>query len=107
MQALSITPGRAGTLELGTVTEPPPEEGAVLVRTLAVGVCGTDRELIAGDFGEAPVGEARLIVGHESLGRVVEAPAGSGFSVGDTVCGIVRHPDPVPCAHCALGEWDM
>src|SRR5438034_763088 len=31
----------------------------------------------------------------------------TGFAIGDVVVGIVRHPDPVPCIHCALGEWDM
>ena len=107
MHALTIAPGRAETLRLDDIPEPPPEAGAVLVRTLAVGVCGTDRELIEGEYGEAPPGEARLVLGHESLGRVVEAPGESGLAVGDMVCGIVRHPDPVPCANCALGEWDM
>jgi threonine dehydrogenase-like Zn-dependent dehydrogenase len=48
-----------------------------------------------------------LILGHESLGRVVEAPSGSGFNPGDLVVGIVRHPDPVPCPACGAGEWDM
>ena len=48
-----------------------------------------------------------MVIGHESLGEVLEAPAGSGFGAGDRVVGIVRHPDPVPCAYCALGEWDM
>ena len=107
MQAVTIAPGRAGTLRVDTVEEPAAAEGPVLVRTLAVGVCGTDRELIDGEYGKAPAGEERLVLGHESLGRVVDAPAGSGLSVGDTVVGIVRHPDPVPCMHCALGEWDM
>ena len=45
--------------------------------------------------------------GHESLGRVEEAPAGSGVALGDHVVGIVRRPDPVPCPACAVGEWDM
>ena len=107
MQAVTIAPGRAGTLRVDTVEEPSAAEGPVLVRTLAVGVCGTDRELIDGEYGKAPAGEERLVLGHESLGRVVEAPAASGLSIGDTVVGIVRHPDPVPCMHCALGEWDM
>src|SRR5690606_34169845 len=49
----------------------------------------------------------RLVLGHESLGRVLEAPAGSGFAPGDVVAGIVRHPDPIPCPNCAVGEWDM
>ena len=107
MQALTIAPGRAGTLRLDVLEEPAPDQGPVLVRTLAVGICGTDRELIQGEYGKAPPGEERLVLGHESLGRVIEAPAGSGLSIGDTVVGIVRHPDPVPCMHCALGEWDM
>jgi len=107
MRALSIIPGRPGSLQLGEVEEPAPRQGAVLVRTLAIGICGTDHELIDGQYGEAPEGEERLVLGHESLGRVVESPPQSGFAVGDTVVGIVRHPDPVPCINCALGEWDM
>jgi threonine dehydrogenase-like Zn-dependent dehydrogenase len=79
----------------------------VLVETIAVGVCGTDREIAQGEYGEAPPGAERLIIGHESLGRVVDAPAGAGFEPGDHVVGIVRRPDPVPCAACAVGEWDM
>jgi threonine dehydrogenase-like Zn-dependent dehydrogenase len=107
MQAVTIAPGRAGPPRLEEVAEPPAAQGAILVRTLAIGVCGTDRELIDGEYGAAPAGEERLVLGHESLGRVLDAPAGSGFATGDMVCGIVRHPDPVPCANCALGEWDM
>src|SRR5919204_584312 len=49
----------------------------------------------------------RRIVGHENLGRVIESPPDSGLSAGDLVVGIVRRPDPVPCAACAAGEWDM
>jgi threonine dehydrogenase-like Zn-dependent dehydrogenase len=79
----------------------------VLVRTLALGVCGTDREILAAEYGAAPPGEDRLILGHESLGEVVEAPADSGLRPGDIVVGIVRRPDPVPCPACAAGEWDM
>jgi threonine dehydrogenase-like Zn-dependent dehydrogenase len=107
MRALTIIPGRAGTLRLDSLDEPSSQQGAVLVRTLAVGVCGTDRELIEGQFGEAPPGQERLVLGHESLGRVVEAPPHSGLGIGDMVVGIVRHPDPLPCVNCALGEWDM
>jgi glucose 1-dehydrogenase len=78
-----------------------------LVETLAVGICSTDLEIVAGAYGEAPPGKERLILGHESLGRVREAPAGSGLKPGDLVVGIVRRPDPVPCPNCAAGEWDM
>src|SRR5262249_25035055 len=86
---------------------PPPSDGAILVRTLALGVCGTDREIIAGEYGDAPPGERTLVLGHDSLGRVEEAPAHSGCAPGDLAVGIVRRPDPVPCAPCAVGEWDM
>lgn len=81
--------------------------GDVLVDGVAVGVCGTDHELSQGDYGWAPEGSERLILGHESLGRVREAPDGSGFAAGDLIVGVVRMPDPKPCGACAHGEWDM
>jgi glucose 1-dehydrogenase len=77
------------------------------VRTLAMGVCGTDANIIEAKYGSAPPGAPRLILGHESLGEVVEAPEGSGLRPGQFVAGIVRRPDPVPCESCAHGEWDM
>ena len=107
MRAVTLAPGQAQSLDLEETEEPKPQQGSVLVRTLVVGVCGTDRELVEGAYGEAVPGRERLILGHESLGRVSSAPADSGFAIGDLVVGIVRHPDPVPCLNCALGEWDM
>ena len=47
------------------------------------------------------------MLGHESLGRVVDPGPASGLKPGDLVVGIVRRPDPVPCPNCAVGEWDM
>ncbi|GAB7040726.1 glucose 1-dehydrogenase [Catenuloplanes niger JCM 9533] len=106
MRGLTITPGTAGSLRLAEdLPEPPDDEGQVLVEAVAVGVCGTDREIIDGDYGEAP-GDGELVIGHESLGRVLADPTGT-FEAGDLVAGIVRHPDPVPCPNCAAGEWDM
>jgi threonine dehydrogenase-like Zn-dependent dehydrogenase len=89
------------------VPEPPLDDGSLLVETLAIGVCGTDLEIVAGAYGWAPADRDRLIIGHESIGRVLDAPADSGFARGDLVVGIVRRPDPVPCAYCRVGEWDM
>src|SRR6478735_8120158 len=82
-------------------------QGPVLVEGLAVGLCGTDTEIIAAEYGEAPPGQDYLVLGHENLGRVREAPQGSGLAEGDLVVGIVRRPDPEPCKACAGGEWDM
>lgn len=70
-------------------------------------MCGTDLEIINGDYRWAPPGEARLAIGHESLGEVLQAPDGRDLAEGDLVVGIVRRPDPVPCSNCAVDEWDM
>ncbi|MBV8032176.1 MAG: glucose 1-dehydrogenase [Betaproteobacteria bacterium] len=107
MRAITIVPRKPGSLRLDDIPDPAPAAGDVLVRAVAVGICGTDRELVEGVYGEAPAGLERLVLGHESLGRVLEAPAESGFARDDLVVGVVRTADPVPCAHCAAGEWDM
>ncbi len=107
MQALRVTPKQANSARLDEIALPDPREGAILARTLAVGVCGTDREIIEGAYGEAAEGEQRLTIGHESLGQVETAPHDSAFKKGDLIVGIVRRPDPVPCVACAQGEWDM
>lgn len=107
MRALTVVPRHPQTLALTQVEEPVAGEHLIVARTLAIGVCGTDREIVAGHYGEAPQGADRLIVGHESLAEVVSAPAGSDLSRGDLIVGIVRRPDPIPCVNCAAGEWDM
>lgn len=107
MRALTVVPGRPGTLDVTDVAEPVRGPDELLVDGVAVGVCGTDREIADGEYGAAPPGHERLVIGHESLGRVRAAPDGSGFSPGDLVVGVVRRPDPVPCGACAHGEWDM
>lgn len=107
MQALTLIPGRKDSLGLQEVPEPDEKGGSVLVDALTVGLCGTDVEIVDAEYGEAPSGQDHLVLGHENLGRVRHAPAGSGLSAGDLVVGIVRRPDPVPCEACAAGEWDM
>lgn len=107
MRAITLTPGVPHSARLEDVPDPAEAEGSILVRSIALGVCGTDHEILSGLYGTAPPGEQRLILGHESLGEVLEAPARTGFRAGDRVVGIVRRPDPVPCTACASGEWDM
>jgi len=107
MQALVVTPGTADSLELVDLPEPPESEGPVLVESLMVGLCGTDAEIVDGLYGTPPPGQDHLVLGHENLGRVRQAPAETGLSEGDLVVGIVRRPDPVPCPACADGQWDM
>ncbi|MDQ4080407.1 MAG: glucose 1-dehydrogenase [Gemmatimonadota bacterium] len=108
MRALTVEPGVADSARLDDVPLPAAHEGEVLVRGLAAGICGTDREITEGKYGKAPSTSDRLILGHESLGRVEEIRgSGTSLKVGDLVVAMVRHPDPVPCANCAAGEWDM
>jgi threonine dehydrogenase-like Zn-dependent dehydrogenase len=107
MRALTVAPGIANSARVEDVPEPLAEDGSVLVRTTAIGVCGTDRDIVCGHYGWAPPGQSRLVIGHESLGVVREAPPQAAVVPGDLVVGIVRRPDPEPCPSCAIGEWDM
>ena len=107
MRAITVLPGIANSARLDDVPEPPLADGAILVRTRALGVCATDREILMGAYGTAPSGQGRLILGHESLGTVESAPSDCELAPGDLVVGIVRRPDPQPCPACAAGEWDM
>jgi threonine dehydrogenase-like Zn-dependent dehydrogenase len=107
MKALSVKPGDPASLGIDDVPLPGTLDGSILARTLAIGICGTDLEIINEGYGEPPEGQERLILGHESLGEVVEAPPESGFLPGQLVVGMVRRPDPEPCIHCSRGEVDM
>ena len=107
MKAITVEPKKPGSARLEEVPEPNMREGSVVVEAIAVGVCGTDIEIAEGKYGWAPAGSPRLVLGHESLGRVIDPGDSSALQKGDLVVGIVRRPDPVPCAHCAVGEWDM
>jgi threonine dehydrogenase-like Zn-dependent dehydrogenase len=107
VKAVTVEPHTPNTARLEDVAEPDPRGGSVLVEAVAVGVCGTDVEIVEGKYGWAPPGKSRLVLGHESLGRVLDPGPGGVFRAGDLVAGIVRRPDPVPCSSCAVGEWDM
>jgi threonine dehydrogenase-like Zn-dependent dehydrogenase len=107
VRALTVIPLKAGSAAVVDMPDPEPGPGELLVDGIAVGVCGTDREIVGGEYGWAPPGSERLILGHESLGRVLEAPTDSGFAAGDLVVGVVRRPDPEPCPACARGEFDF
>jgi threonine dehydrogenase-like Zn-dependent dehydrogenase len=107
MKAITVEPLKPETARLEDIAEPEARGGSVLVEAIAVGVCGTDVEIVEGKYGWAPPGKTRLVLGHESLGRVIDPGQNSSLQQGDLVVGIVRRPDPVPCPNCAVGEWDM
>jgi threonine dehydrogenase-like Zn-dependent dehydrogenase len=107
VRALTVVPLKKDSAQVTEMPDPEPGPGDLLVDGVALGVCGTDIEIVSGEYGWAPPGEERLVLGHESLGRVRQAPDGSDFAAGDLVVGVVRRPDPVPCPSCAQGEFDM
>src|SRR4051794_38358418 len=103
MQALVTVPGTTHSTRVADVPDPRASGDAVLIRTLEVGVCGTDREISEGLFGVAPEGEEELVLGHELLGAV--ARDGHGFARGDLVTATVRRSCG-RCAACAAGAPD-
>src|SRR5688500_17330145 len=107
MQAVVVSPGKAGSGRVEEVPTPEAGPAQALVRTIEVGVCGTDIEILNGEYGESPPGDDYLILGHENFARVVQADDGGALMEGDHVVCVVRRPDPVPCAACAAGEFDM
>jgi threonine dehydrogenase-like Zn-dependent dehydrogenase len=99
MQALVTRPGEAHSTHVEDIPPVDTGEGELLLRTLEVGVCGTDREISEGLFGVPPENEQSLVLGHEAL-AVVERD-GHGFTRGDLVTATVRRS----CGHCmACGE---
>lgn len=104
--AIAIRPLEPESLHLTEIPRGEPGPGQARVRILQVGVCGTDRELIAAHFGRAPAGENALVLGHEMLGRVEEVGPGVGdLQAGEFVSATVRRPDG--CPSCQAGQPDM
>jgi glucose 1-dehydrogenase len=81
----------------------------VKVRSLEVGICGTDREICAFEYGTPPASSPYLVLGHESLGEVVEVGVGvSKVKQGDLVVPSVRRPCMHPhCRPCRTGRQDF
>jgi threonine dehydrogenase-like Zn-dependent dehydrogenase len=99
MQAIAVVPGKANSIHLRNDARRPavadfPEGRGVLVEVIRVGVDGTDREIAYAEFGEAPEGDDHLIIGHESLGRIVEAGSDvpAWATPGSLVVATVRRP---------------
>ena len=82
VKAITVVPHQPESARLEDVPEPDAREGSVLVEAIAVGVCGTDVEIVEGKYGWAPPGQTRLVLGHESLGRVIDPGPSSGLRDG-------------------------
>ncbi|HLA12084.1 MAG TPA: glucose 1-dehydrogenase [Pyrinomonadaceae bacterium] len=97
MKAIAVKPGVPNTVHLTELPTPSvtdvPNGRGVLVRVLRVGVDGTDKEINAAEYGQAPPGYDFLIVGHESFGQVdAVGPNVTEVKPGDYVVATVRRP---------------
>ncbi len=109
MKAAAVYPDKKS---LGVVRDFPEPElkspSQVKIRILNVGVCGTDREIASFLYGAAPEGYEYLVIGHESVGEIVEAGPESGLKAGDVVIPMVRRPCEHPeCVACRAGRSDF
>jgi threonine dehydrogenase-like Zn-dependent dehydrogenase len=97
MKAIAVKPGIPNTVHLTELPAPAvsdiPKGRGVLVRVLRVGVDGTDKEINAAEYGQAPPGYDFLIIGHESMGQVeAVGPNVNEVKPGDYVVATVRRP---------------
>jgi len=97
MKAIAVKPGVPNSIHLTEIPQPAVEDIAngrgVLVRVLRVGVDGTDKEINAAEYGQAPNGFDYLVIGHEGFGRVEEVgPNVTEVRPGDYVVATVRRP---------------
>ncbi|MHB8568136.1 MAG: glucose 1-dehydrogenase [Nitrososphaerales archaeon] len=109
MKAIVVTPKQMNSLELTDREVPELGKNQMLLEVQKVGICGTDRDIIAGFYGEAPKGSTKLTLGHESLCRVRQIGAGVKipFNRGELVVPTVRRPCWENCLNCRHAESDF
>ncbi|MFC7239196.1 glucose 1-dehydrogenase [Saliphagus sp. GCM10025317] len=105
MKTIAVEPGSGEPVMLEKPV-PDPADGEALVRTLRVGVDGTDHEVIAGEHGGVPEGEDHLVLGHEAVG-VVEDANGTELEEGQLVVPTVRRPPNGSNRYFESGYPDM
>jgi len=109
MKAIAVTPAAK---QINVINQAEPNISSptdVKLRMIEAGVCGTDREICAFEYGTPPVGMEQLVIGHESLGEVVEIGAKvTRVNVGDLVVPMVRRPCPHDhCTACRSSRQDF
>ena len=110
MKAIAVLPGQPNSLHLADLPKPSvhdiPHWRGVLVQVLRVGLDGTDKEINAAEYGQAPPGDEFLVIGHECFGRVVEVGMNvSELVPGDYVVPTVRRPGL--SLYDQIGQYDM
>jgi threonine dehydrogenase-like Zn-dependent dehydrogenase len=110
MKAIAVIPGQPDSIHLADLPKPSlhemPNGRGVLVQVLRVGVDGTDKEINAAEYGQAPPGHDYLVIGHECFGRVLEVGQNvTEFKPGDYVVPTVRRPGG--SFYDQIGQYDM
>jgi glucose 1-dehydrogenase len=110
MKAIAVTPGQPDSVHLAELPKPDvgdvPGGRGVLVKVLRVGVDGTDKEINAAEYGQAPPGSSFLVIGHESFGRIEAVGPNVGeLKPGDYVVATVRRPGG--SIYDLIGTYDM
>lgn len=110
MKAIAVIPGKPNSIHLRQVPSPRldhiPDHRGVLIKVLRVGVDGTDKEINAAEYGQAPPGDDFLITGHECFGQVREVGKEvTEFATGDYVVPTVRRPGQ--SFYDQIGQYDM
>ncbi|MGE5708884.1 MAG: glucose 1-dehydrogenase [Nitrospira sp.] len=110
MKAVAVIPGKPDSIHLAELPKPSvhenPKGRGVLVQVLRVGVDGTDKEINAAEYGQAPPGDEFLVIGHECFGRVLEVGSRvTEFMPGDYVVPTVRRPGG--SFYDQVGQYDM
>ncbi len=110
MKAIAVFPGKARSINMAELPKPSvddiPNGRGVLVKVLRVGVDGTDKEINAAEYGQAPPGYDFLVTGHECFGRVVEVGENvTELEPGDYVVPTVRRPGK--SFYDQIGQYDM
>jgi threonine dehydrogenase-like Zn-dependent dehydrogenase len=110
VKAVAVYPGTKEFKVIADHPEPHIESGGqIKLRMLEVGICGTDKDIVSFQYGTPPEGSEYLVIGHESLGEVMETgSAVSGIQKGDLIVLSVRRPCAHPkCIACRSGRQDF
>ncbi|KAM5541041.1 hypothetical protein V8D89_005352 [Ganoderma adspersum] len=95
---------KGGELQKVTVPWRDPEEGEVVVKVLACGVCGSDDAVATGAF-RIPIQYPR-IPGHEIVGDIVAVPpTEKTWTLGQRVGGGWHGGHCLSCSRCRVGDY--
>jgi len=105
----AILPDFGQALRLEEVPRPQPEADEVLLQVEVCGVCHSDLHIAEGDLaGFRAATKARVVPGHEVIGRVVaKGPAVEHLAVGDRVGVAWLHQSCGVCEPCREGHENL